>query len=55
MVAIDRHLLDLLLPALGAQPNKVRFIYTGGCWLFGATVDEVATEETPFHPLPAFA
>lgn len=55
MGAIDRHLLDELLPALAAQPNPPRFIYTGGCWLFGATADEVATEETSFRPLPAFA
>jgi len=55
MGAIDRHLLDVLLPALAARPNKVRFITTGGGWLFGATGDVVATEETPFRPLPAFA
>jgi nucleoside-diphosphate-sugar epimerase len=55
MGAVDRHLLDVLLPVLAAQPKKPRFIYTGGCWLFGATGDEVATEETPFRPLPAFA
>jgi nucleoside-diphosphate-sugar epimerase len=55
MGAIDARLLDGLLPALAAQPNKPRFVYTGGCWLFGATGDEVATEETPFCPLPAFA
>jgi nucleoside-diphosphate-sugar epimerase len=55
MGEIDRRLLDLLLPRLAAQPKKPRFIYTGGCWLFGATGDEVATEETPFHPLAAFA
>jgi nucleoside-diphosphate-sugar epimerase len=55
MGEVDRRLLDVLLPALAAQPKKPRFIYTGGCWLFGATGDEVATEETPFHPLPAFA
>jgi nucleoside-diphosphate-sugar epimerase len=55
MGAVDRHLLDALLPALAAQPNRPRFIYTGGCWLFGATGDDVATEETPFRPLPAFA
>jgi uncharacterized protein YbjT (DUF2867 family) len=52
MGEIDRHLLDVLLPALAAQPKKPRFIYTGGCWLFGATGDEVATEETPFSRLP---
>jgi hypothetical protein len=55
MGAIDRHLLDVLLPALGAQRNKVRFITTGGCWLYGATGDSVATEVTPFRPLSAFA
>ena len=55
MDAIDRRLLDALLPALAAQPNKPRFIYTGGCWLFGATGDAIATEATPFRPLPAFA
>jgi nucleoside-diphosphate-sugar epimerase len=55
MAKIDRHLLDVLLPALAAQPKKPRFIYTGGCWLFGVTGDDVATEETPFRPSPAFA
>lgn len=52
---VDSRLLDVLLPALAAQPKKPRFIYSGGCWLFGATGDEVATEETPFRALAAFA
>ena len=55
MGAIDRHLLDRLLPVLAAQQQTPRFIYTGGCWLFGATGDAIATEATPFRPLPAFA
>jgi nucleoside-diphosphate-sugar epimerase len=55
MGAVDRHLLDTLLAALAAQPKRPRFIYTGSCWLFGATGDDLATEETPFCPLPAFA
>jgi nucleoside-diphosphate-sugar epimerase len=55
MAAVDRRLLDALLPALAAQPQRVRFIYTGGCWLFGATGGEAATEASPFDPLPAFA
>jgi nucleoside-diphosphate-sugar epimerase len=54
MAAIDRRLLDALLRALAAQPKKPRFIYTGGCWLFGATGNDIATEQTPFCPLPAF-
>jgi nucleoside-diphosphate-sugar epimerase len=52
---IDRRLLDALLPALAAQARKPRLIYTGGCWLFGATDGAIATEEAAFRPLPAFA
>lgn len=55
MGAVDRRLLDVLLPAQARQENRPRFVTTGGCWLFGATGDEIATEETPFRPLPAFA
>ena len=55
MAAIDARLLDALLPAFAAQPKKPRFLYTGGGWLFGATGDEVATEESAFRPVPAFA
>jgi nucleoside-diphosphate-sugar epimerase len=55
MGAIDRRLLDVLLPALAAQSKTPRFIYTGGGWLFGTTGDDIATEATPFDPLPAFA
>lgn len=55
MAEIDRRLLDVLLPHLAAQPQKPRFLYTGGNWLFGATGDAVATEESVFAPLPAFA
>jgi nucleoside-diphosphate-sugar epimerase len=55
MEAIDRHLLDRLLARLASQPNKARFLYTGGCWLFGPTSESPATEETPFSPLAAFA
>ena len=55
MDAIDRRLLDVLLPALASQPKRTRLIYTGGCWLFGATGDTIATEQSPFRPLPAFA
>jgi len=55
MGAVDRRLLDRLVPALAAQPQRARFITTGGCWLFGAGGNEVVTEGTPFRPLPAFA
>jgi len=55
MAAIDRRLLDILLPALATQAKRPRFITTGGCWLFGATGNGLATEDSAFDPLPAFA
>lgn len=55
MAKIDRALLDRLLPAAAARPDRVRFIYTGGCWLYGPTGDRIASEDSPFDPLPAFA
>jgi nucleoside-diphosphate-sugar epimerase len=55
MAEIKRSLLDILLPYLATRPQPPRFIYTGSCWLYGATRNDVAREETPFHPLPAFA
>ncbi|PWK72762.1 nucleoside-diphosphate-sugar epimerase [Aminobacter sp. AP02] len=55
MGQVEAALLDALLPVLGAMPQRPRFIYTGGCWLFGATGERVATEESAFDPLPAFS
>lgn len=54
MGEVETALLDALLPVLGAMPKRPRFVYTGGCWLFGATGERVATEESPFDPLQAF-
>jgi nucleoside-diphosphate-sugar epimerase len=55
MGAIDQNLLDVMLAALAVQPKRPRFIYTGGCWLFGPTGETAATEETAFNPPPDFA
>ena len=51
----DRCLLQHLLPFLSAMPRKTRFVYTGGCWLFGATNGTVTTEDSPFDPLAFLA
>ena len=51
----DRRLLQHLLPFLSAMPRKVRFIYTGGCWLFGPTDGTVAAEDSLFDPLAVLA
>lgn len=55
MGPVELRMLNALLPALAARPGRIRFIYTGGCWLFGATNDTIATERAAFRPLPAFA
>ena len=53
--ATERRLLESLLPLLSAAPRKTRFIYTGGCWLFGTNNGVVTTEDSPFDPPRAFA
>lgn len=54
MGPVETALLNALLPVLGAMPRRPRFVYTGGCWLFGVTGDRIAVEDSPFDPLPAF-
>jgi nucleoside-diphosphate-sugar epimerase len=55
MATIDRGLLAALLPRMTANARDQALLYTGGCWLYGATGDAVATEASRFDPLPAFA
>jgi nucleoside-diphosphate-sugar epimerase len=51
----EQRLLDMLLPRLVRSGKKVRFLYTGGCWLYGPAGDVATTESAAFDPLPAFA
>ena len=46
MGAIDRHLLDVLLPALASQPKRTRLIYTGGAGCSVRPATTIATEQT---------
>ncbi|MBC07915.1 NAD-dependent epimerase/dehydratase family protein [Thalassospira sp.] len=56
MAETDRILLDHLIPAARQMPGRVRFIYTGGTWLFPQTKpDEAINESAAFDPLPDFA
>lgn len=55
MAETDRRVVDALLAATDDGGTRRRFLYTGGCWLYGATGDEIATEDRPFDPLPSFA
>ncbi len=53
METVDRGLITALIDA-AAPGRPIRFIHTGGCWLYGATGDAVATEKSLFAPIPAF-
>ncbi len=55
MGAIDRRMLQALIAQTEHGAREIRFLYTGGCWLYGATGDIVATEKSKLTPIPAFA
>ncbi len=55
MGEVDRKLVEALLGEAEQADRTIRFVYTGGCWLFGETNDRVADETSPFHPIPPFA
>ena len=52
---VDGKAMKALAQAAQTQSDPTRLIYTGGCWLYGKTGDEIATEDRPFDPLPAFS
>jgi len=52
---IDRQLTEKLLEAFSTSDAGKTVIYTDGCWSYGNTGDTIATEDTPFDPLPEFA
>lgn len=55
MGEVDRQLVEALLQEAETARQKIRFLYTGGCWLYGVTGDRVADEATPFDPILSFA
>lgn len=52
---VDTNVLSAIEGALSGVPRRPRMVYTGGCWLYGATGDEIADEDRPFNPIPPFA
>jgi nucleoside-diphosphate-sugar epimerase len=54
MGAVDGAVLQSLTGECQRALHRVRFIYTGGVWLYGATGDTIASEQTPFNPIPGF-
>lgn len=55
MGMVDRVVIEALQKQASSCSRPLRFVYTGGCWLYGATNDTIATEETPFNPITPFA
>jgi len=52
---IDRHLVEALKAQVEKADKKLRFLYTGGCWLFGQTGNTVADENSVYDPFPPFS
>lgn len=52
---VDAKAMQALVQASETQVEPTRLIYTGGCWLYGETGDEMAVEDRPFDPLPSFS
>ncbi len=54
MGEVDRGVVEELIAQGNKANRRIRFVYTGGTWLYGQTGDEIATEATPFNPIPSF-
>lgn len=52
---VDGKAMKALAQASETRIESTRLIYTGGCWLYGETGDEIATEDRPFDPPPSFS
>ena len=55
MGQVESKALEAMIQALGRKDGKIRLIYTGGVWLYGATGNSIANETTQFQPMPALA
>ncbi|KIC21690.1 NAD-dependent epimerase/dehydratase family protein [Leisingera sp. ANG-Vp] len=51
----DTAAITAILRQAALHPERLRLIYTGGCWLYGATGRRVADETTPMRPIKPFA
>lgn len=51
---VDLRLIQTLILETRKRQSKLKFIYTGGCWLYGETGNRIATETDDLNPIPAF-
>ncbi|UWQ17413.1 NAD-dependent epimerase/dehydratase family protein [Jannaschia sp. M317] len=54
MGPVDHLAIEALARANAGRAVSLRLLLTGGCWLYGDTGGGIATESTPFAPIPAF-
>jgi nucleoside-diphosphate-sugar epimerase len=54
MAEVDAGIVDALIAAGHRRVEPLRVLYTGGCWLYGATGDRVAADGDAFAPIEAF-
>lgn len=51
---VDRKVVEELVAEGSKADRQIRFVYTGGVWLYGHTGDSIADEGTPFNPISGF-
>lgn len=54
MAFTEPQLIESLAAQTAHRTSPLRLLYTGGCWLYGATHNGVAHESSPFNPPVAF-
>ncbi len=54
MAQTEPRLLSALFDAVRTRKEPLRFLYTGGGWLFGQTGNDIADEATPLRAITAF-
>ncbi|WP_291728506.1 NAD-dependent epimerase/dehydratase family protein [Leisingera sp. F5] len=55
MAEADTAAMGAILRQAALRPDPLRLIYTGGCWLYGATGNRIADEVSPMRPIKPFA
>lgn len=53
--AVDKGILEALVQASAKRTTPPKLIYTGGCWLYGATGDRIANEDDGYRSIDAFS
>lgn len=55
MAKVDTRVMGAIQAQASTRQTPLRLLYTGGCWLYGATGDSVANETRPLRPIAPFA